>query len=134
VFDTIARNARTLCEADSATVFRYDGALIQLASLHNANPERADALRHAYPMPATRGNATGRAILTGRPVHIPDVGEDPQYDLGALRDSVGLRSLLSVPMVRDGIPIGAITVQRWGRPGRSPTNRSSCSRPSSTRR
>ena len=116
VFDTIVQNAPRLCGADSASVLTYDGQLIQLESLHNANPERADALRQAYPMPATRGHATGRAILTGRPVHIPDVREDPEYSLDSLRDTVGLRSLLSVPMVRDGIPIGTITVQRWGTP------------------
>jgi len=66
-------------------------------------------------MPADRGHASGRAVLTGRPVHIPDVREDPVYALDALQDA-GLRSLLSVPMVRDGIPIGAITVQRWVTP------------------
>ena len=113
VFDTIVQNARALCGADSATVFTYDGEQIQLESLDNANLERADALRQAWPRPANRGHATGRAILTGRPVHIPDVREDPEFALDALRDAVGLRSLLSVPMVRDGIPIGAITVQRW---------------------
>ncbi len=115
VFDTIVQNARRLCGADSAGVLTYDGELIQIESLDNANPERADALRRAYPMPANRGHASGRAILTGRPVHIPDVREDPVYALDALQD-VGLRSLLSVPMVRDGIPIGAITVQRWVTP------------------
>jgi len=66
-------------------------------------------------MPADRGHASGRAVLTGRPVHIPDVREDPVYALDAVRD-VGLRSVLSVPMVRDGIPIGAITVHRWATP------------------
>jgi signal transduction histidine kinase len=115
VFDTVVQNARRLCGADSAGVLTYDGELIQIESLDNANPERADALRRAYPMPANRGHASGRAILTGRPVHIPDVREDPVYALDALQDA-GLRSLLSVPMVRDGIPIGAITVQRWVTP------------------
>jgi CheY-like chemotaxis protein len=65
-------------------------------------------------MPATRGHATGRAILTGRPVHIPDVRDDPEYELAGLRDTVRLRTVLSVPMLRGGRPIGAITAQRWG--------------------
>jgi signal transduction histidine kinase/putative methionine-R-sulfoxide reductase with GAF domain len=47
---------------------------------------------------------------------VPDVREDPEYGLPALRDAIGLRSLLSVPMIRDGSPIGAITVQRWATP------------------
>jgi PAS domain S-box-containing protein len=116
VFETIARNARALCGADSAGVFAYDGEVIRLESLDNTNAAQADALRHAYPMPANRGHGTGRAILTRCPVHIPDVRKDPDYALDALRDMVGLRSLLSVPMVRDGNPIGAITVQRWATP------------------
>jgi PAS domain S-box-containing protein len=114
VFDTIVRNARALCGADSAGVFGYDGAMVRLESLDNANPKQAEALRNAYPMPASRGHATGRAILTGRPVHIPDVREDPEYALEALRDTAGLRTLLSVPMIRDGVPIGAISLQGWG--------------------
>src|SRR5258705_1605854 len=116
VFDRIVQNARPLCGADSAAVLTYDGEQLHIESLDNSDLERADALRQAYPMPATRGHATGRAILTGRPVHIPDVREDPEYALDALRDTVGLRSLISVPMFRDGIPIGAITVQRWATP------------------
>jgi GAF domain-containing protein len=67
-------------------------------------------------MRAHRGHATGRAIVTGRPVHIPDTRQDPDYTLEALRDAAGLRTLLSVPMIRDGVPIGAITLQRWGTP------------------
>jgi len=117
VFDTIVQNARSLCRADSAAVLTYDGEMIRIESLDNADPERAGALRQAYPMPPNRGHATGRAILTGRPVHIPDVLEDSDYALDAVRDA-GLRSLLSVPMLRDGIPTGAITVQRWVTPRR----------------
>ena len=116
VFDTIVQNARGLCGADSAGVLSYDGALIRIEALDKANPEQAEAQRQAYPLPADRRHITGRAILTGLPVHVPDVREDPEYGLPALRDAIGLRSLLSVPMVRDGIPIGAITVQRWATP------------------
>ena len=123
VFDTIVQNARGLCGADSAGVLRYDGGLLHIEALDNAKPEQASALRSAYPMPANRSHASGRAIMTGRPAHIPDVRADSEYSLDSLRDTVGLRSVLSVPMVRDGIPLGAITVQRWGRRGLSRTSR-----------
>jgi GAF domain-containing protein len=115
VFDTIVQNARGLCGADSASVVSYDRALIRIEALDNASPEKANTLRQAYPMPANRGHVT-RAILTGLPIHIPDVREDPEYELSALRDAIGLRSVLSVPMLRDGVPIGAITVHSWGTP------------------
>jgi PAS domain S-box-containing protein len=116
VFDAIVQNARTLCGADSAGVLSYDGTLIRIESLDNSNPERANALRQAYPRPANQEHVTGRAILTGLAVHVADVREDPEYGLSTLRDTVGLRTLLSVPMIRDGIPIGAVTVQRWETP------------------
>jgi signal transduction histidine kinase/DNA-binding response OmpR family regulator len=115
VFETIAQSARRLCEADSAGLLMYDGELIRIEALDNANPERSDALRRAYPMPANQGHATGRAIRTGQPVHIPDVRQDPDYALPGVRGA-DLRSVLSVPMLRDGIPIGAITVHTWADP------------------
>src|SRR5499433_2003681 len=116
VFDTIVENARGLCGADSAGVLSYDGALIHIEALDNNNPERSNALRQAYPLPADRRHITGRAILTGLPVQVADIREDPEYGLPTLRDAVGLRTLLCVPMVREGNPIGAITVQRWETP------------------
>jgi GAF domain-containing protein len=115
VFDTIVQSARRLCESDSAGVLTYDGELIHIQSLDNDEPERADALRRAYPRPANREHATGRAILTGRPVQIADVREDPEYALPLVRDA-GIRSVLAVPMIRDGITIGAIALQRWVTP------------------
>jgi GAF domain-containing protein len=115
VFDTIVRNARRLCEADSCSVFTYVGGLIRLESIDNATSEGADAIRRAYPLPPNRGHATGRAILTGRPVHIPDVREDPEYDLQGLLGA-GLRSILVVPMLRDGLALGTITLHTWATP------------------
>jgi signal transduction histidine kinase len=115
VFDTIVQSARRLCGADSAGVLTYDGELIHIQSLDNDEPERADALRRAYPRPANREHTTGRAILMGHPVQISDVREDPEYALPLVRDA-GIRSVLAVPMIRDGIPIGAIALQRWVTP------------------
>jgi two-component system, NtrC family, sensor kinase len=112
IFDTIAENARRLCDADVGAVLTYDGAMLHLVSVDNSSPERTDALRHAYPMPANTGHANGRAILTGRPVHIPDVREDRDYALGAVQ-LAGLRSVLSVPMLRGGTAIGSISVHNW---------------------
>ena len=115
VFDTIAHNARRLCEAGSAQVVRYDGELMHLQSLDNTAPEQADALRSVFPMAPHMGSASGRTILTGRPVHIPDVRGDRDYSVGAVA-SAGLGSVLAVPMLRDGSPIGTINVHVWGAP------------------
>jgi GAF domain-containing protein/CheY-like chemotaxis protein/CHASE3 domain sensor protein len=115
VFDTIAHNARRLCEAGSAQVVRYDGELMHLQSLDNTAPEQADALRSVFPMAPHMGSASGRTILIGRPVHIPDVRGDRDYSVGAVA-SAGLASVLAVPMLREGSPIGTINVHVWGTP------------------
>jgi signal transduction histidine kinase len=115
VFDTIVRNARRLCAADSCSVFTYRGDLIHLESIDNATVEGADAIRRAYPLPPSRGHATGRAILTGCPVHIPDVRQDPEYELHGILGA-GLRSIVAVPMLRDGIAIGTVTLHTWATP------------------
>src|SRR5437016_13846299 len=110
VFETIAENSLRLCDATFSTVFRYDGELVHLAALRNTTPEGADAIRSAFPMPPSRGGASARSILTRSIVHISDVREDPDYALLGLAETNKFRSILSVPMLRDGNPIGAITV------------------------
>src|SRR4029453_6677047 len=59
-----------------------------------------------------RDMATGRAILTGDGVHIPDVGQDAEYSLKAFAETVSYRSVLAVPMLHRGHPIGVISVAR----------------------
>jgi two-component system, NtrC family, sensor kinase len=90
---------------------RFDGKLLELVALHNmSDPKGIDAIRQAYPRPPGRGGATDRAILTRGTVHIPDVWDDPEYQYHALARAAGYRSHLSVPMLCDGEPVGAITV------------------------
>jgi signal transduction histidine kinase len=115
VFDTIAKNARRLCKGDSASVLILDGTHLRLETVDNASEEGAEALRAAYPSPVSHRSAGGRAVLTGRAVHIPDVLEDPDYEFAGLQGA-GLRSMLSVPMLRHGAAIGAIVVHTWGTP------------------
>jgi GAF domain-containing protein len=110
VFDTIAANALRLCAAANCAVFRFDGKLIYVVALANVNPEGADSVRQAYPTPPGRGNAAARAILTRDVVDTPDVREDPEYQLQAMAAAVGFRSVVAVPMLREGTPIGVISV------------------------
>jgi signal transduction histidine kinase len=110
VFETIAENSLRLCAATFSTVFRFDGELVHLAALRNRDPEGAAAIRAAFPMSPSRAGASARAILTRGVVHIADVREDPEYLLQGLTEIANYRSILSVPMLRDGHPIGTITV------------------------
>src|SRR5258705_113190 len=112
VFGSIAASAHRLCGAKLTTVFRFDGRLIHIAALHDVSTQGAAAYRDAYPAPPGRGGATHRAILTRSIVHIPDIREDPEYELQGLARAADYGSALSVPMLRQGHPIGAITVGR----------------------
>ncbi|HET9670197.1 MAG TPA: GAF domain-containing protein [Casimicrobiaceae bacterium] len=112
VFDTIATAALGLCDAVSALVFTYDGELIRLAANANVNREDEREWREAFPRSPSRETAAARAILTADVVMIPDVLEDPEYKIGATAISTGFRSCMSVPLMRDNRPIGAIGVGR----------------------
>jgi signal transduction histidine kinase len=110
VFEAIAANALRLCDAMFSTIFRFDGELIHLEALRNVAPEGIAAIRAAFPMAVGRGGATARSILTRSIVHITDVREDAEYVLQGVSQAAEFRSILAVPMLHDGKPIGAITV------------------------
>jgi signal transduction histidine kinase/DNA-binding response OmpR family regulator len=112
VFDTIAASAKRLCDAREAAVFRFDGELIHLVAHGDTGADWADALRNAYPRRPGRGMVTARAIQTGSLVHVPDVQADPEFELTEAARASGVRTTLSVPMIREGEVIGAITVDR----------------------
>jgi len=112
VFDSIAASALRLCDAKLCTVFRFDGELIHLVGSRHVSEEGAAAYRDAYPSRPGRQSGTHRAILTRAIVHIPDIREDPEYELRALARANDYGCVLSVPMLRDGQPVGAITTGR----------------------
>ncbi len=112
VFDTIARSAAQLCAAAFCHVFRFDGKLLHFAAHHGLTPEIFEIGRRLYPMPPGRGTAVARSILSGRVEQIRDIGADPEYTLGAFAKTVNYRSIVAVPMLHDGVAIGAIAVAR----------------------
>ena len=112
VFDTIVAAAMRLCGASSANAFTFDGELIHLVALVNLTNEGAEAIRRLWPRPAGREMAAGRAILTCNAVAIADVLEDLDFAPSAAAVAGNFRSILAVPLVRDGRPIGAIAVGR----------------------
>jgi GAF domain-containing protein len=115
VFDIIAESAQRLCGAGFGQVALFDGTLLHMTAFHNVNPEGMEALRRRFPAPADRGSTMGRALETREVVQIPDVLEDSAYAFKGELQTMGFRSLLAVPMLRKGEPIGAIGV---GRPQR----------------
>ena len=110
VFEAIAANARKLCGATFGGVYTLDGRLIHFLAADGLGPQAVDQIRRSYPAPLSRDRATGRAILARAVAYIANVREDAEYHLEDLARTVGFLSVLSVPMLREGNPIGAITV------------------------
>ena len=120
VFETIVRNAVSLCGGLFANVFRFDGELLHYVASHNVGPSYADMIRAKYPMRPDSSQVSGRVVLTKSVVWLEDALTDPDYDQ-RFPVAMGWRRLLGVPMLREGEPIGVIGVG-WRQPsaGRSP--------------
>ena len=112
VFEAIAESALRLCDAKHGMVFLFDGELIHLAAVTGTEREATEAARRSFPQAPGRASATTRAIQTLRAVVIPDVLEDPEFQLAEIGRVTDFRSVMSVPMLRGGKPIGAVTVTR----------------------
>src|SRR5262249_18546416 len=114
VFDTIVESVVRLCEGVSATVYRFDGDLIHLSAHHHSiTPDKVEAFRRVYPVAPSRTSVVAQAILDRAVVHVRDF-DDPAIPSASrdMAEVVGHRSLLAVPMLRDGSPVGAISVGR----------------------
>src|SRR5262245_19486451 len=109
VFEAIVASAAELCGATFRDIQLYDGENLNVVATHNYNSESEALMRQMYPMPPGRTQTSGRVILSRSIVHVPDVLLDPEYSQEMARAGV-FRSVLSVPMLRHGDPIGVISV------------------------
>jgi GAF domain-containing protein len=112
VFETIARSAARVCDARFCNVFRFDGQLIHFAATHGYEGEAIEALKRAYPIAPGRKSAAARAVLNGVVEQIPDVNADREYEHGTTASEVNFRSIVAVPMLKAGQPVGAIAISR----------------------
>ena len=111
VFEAIASAAAPLCDAANSAVFRFDGSLIHLTAQYGLTAAQLDTLRDTFPLAPGRGSVTARAIMTGQVVHVPDLATDVEFAHPSFVGA-GLRGSVSVPMLREDVAIGAITVTR----------------------
>jgi class 3 adenylate cyclase len=111
VLEIVLDRAVHLCHADSADVVLPDGDVYRPAAAVGFTPEFWEENREWSWTPG-RGSVIGRALLEGRTVHIADVLADPEYTYGDLQRIGGYRSVLGVPLLRDGDPIGVMAIQR----------------------
>jgi two-component system, NtrC family, sensor kinase len=112
VFETIAHNSANLCGATYGIVYRFDGEMIIPVAHHNLDQAAIDALHQMFPMRLNTSSFVGRTILAREVLHIADVAAEPNDTYSAIRQALGIRTYLAVPMLRDGNPIGAIALYR----------------------
>ncbi|MBR0750787.1 GAF domain-containing protein [Bradyrhizobium jicamae] len=111
VLDTLVESAARLCEADMAAITRKSGEAFYRAGSYGFPREFADYAR-STPVKPERRTITGRTLLEGRIVHVHDVLADPEYDFEGQQLSGNPRTFLGVPLLREGTPIGALTLTR----------------------
>jgi signal transduction histidine kinase len=111
VLDTLLESAVRLCEARRGALFRLEGNLLHVAAQHGFDDRRRKLLAAMYPMAPNRGHMSGRAVLAGAAIQIPDILADDEYR-GENAKEAGLRSLLGVPLLRNGQAIGSIVIFR----------------------
>jgi signal transduction histidine kinase len=111
VLETLLENAVRICGAKHGMIFRYDGEGCRAAAVYNAPPGSLE-LWERTPIRAGRGTTVGRALLECRPVQIPDVQADAEYDFPEAQKLQGHRTVLAVPLLREGVPLGTIALYK----------------------
>ena len=111
VLDTLVESAASLCVADKSAIWQRDGEFLRLWATNGVKPEAAQYATE-HPLQVGHNSGTGRAALEGKAVHILDVLADAEYGATGLREAVGYRTVLGVPLLRTGAVIGVFALTR----------------------
>jgi signal transduction histidine kinase len=112
VLQTLIESAARLCDADKGNITREkDGIFFRAAESYGYSREFIEHVK-GMPIERDRGSATGRALLEKRVIHIPDVKADPEYTLIEGQRLGDFRTVLAVPMLREGVSLGVLTLTR----------------------
>jgi GAF domain-containing protein len=108
VFELITARARDLCGSLASMLFEFDGELLHLRAWGGYDPGAAQDYLRQFPMRPNRGTAVGRVILDREVVHIRNIADDPEIAQSVR--TMGVRSTLGIPLLRNGQPIGVIAI------------------------
>jgi signal transduction histidine kinase len=111
VLNTLVESAARLCEADTAAITRQKGTNYHIVATHGLPPGFGEYIE-TLPIVLGRGSVTGRVLVEREPVHIVDVLADPEYTMVEIQKRASFRSVLAVPLLREGIPIGVLHLNR----------------------
>jgi signal transduction histidine kinase/putative methionine-R-sulfoxide reductase with GAF domain len=111
VFQAILANAARLCSATIAALFLFDGESLAAVAHQNASPEFAEFLQRSRPRPS-RETTTRRCALERRTIHVADLLNDPEYSPPEFQRRENVRTVVSVPLLREGLLVGVITLWR----------------------
>jgi signal transduction histidine kinase len=116
VLTTLTESAKALCAASLGIICLRDGEVMRLQAESGCTQAFIELMR-ANPIRPGRDTITGRVFMDGKPVHVPDVQLDPEYNFGRAPMIGDYRAVLAVPLMRDGAVEGVLLL---GRPGPGP--------------
>ncbi|MGE3991503.1 GAF domain-containing protein [Pseudorhodoplanes sp.] len=111
ILDALVESVARLCESDTTAIARENGDVYELAATYGHSDEVLGYMR-ARPFQVDRGNLVGRVALEGKALQLEDVQADPEFKYKEAARVVGVRTMLGVPLLRQGRTIGVVVLQR----------------------